>query len=150
MGWIKDVRRNALQAAHTAAEESHVQNVMLRPCRQPPVFGSLALLRDEKGKTIFRVESGPLAEVMSRIEERANYGETASGRCLADEFAKEPFGWGFEAVRLVVLSLLRSGKFICRKEMLPPAPPMAAQGGLSRYPRLCRSCDPASPPPPFP
>jgi len=76
----------------------------------PPVFSSLALLRDEKGKTVFRVESGPLAEVMSRIEERANYGETASGRFLADEFAKEPFGWDFEAVRLLVLALLRAGK----------------------------------------
>lgn len=76
----------------------------------PPVFSALALLRDEKGKTIFRAESGPLAEVMSRIDERANYGETASGRFLADEFAKEPFGWDFEAVRLLVLSLLRAGK----------------------------------------
>jgi hypothetical protein len=47
---------------------------------------------------------------MSRIEERANYGETASGRFLADEFGKEPFGWDFEAVRLLVLSLLRAGK----------------------------------------
>jgi hypothetical protein len=70
----------------------------------------VALLRDEKGKTVFRAESGPLAEIMSRIEERANYGETASGRLLADEFAKEPFGWDFEAVRLLVLSLLRAGK----------------------------------------
>lgn len=76
----------------------------------PSVFGSLGLLRDEKGKTVFRVESGPLAEVISRIEERANYGETASGRFLADEFAKEPFGWDFEAVRLLVLALLRAGK----------------------------------------
>lgn len=76
----------------------------------PPVFSSLGLLRDERGKTVFRVESGPLAEVTSRIEERANYGETASGRLLADEFAKEPFGWDFEAVRLLVLSLLRAGK----------------------------------------
>jgi hypothetical protein len=76
----------------------------------PPVFSSLALLRDEKGKIIFRVESGPLAEVLSRIEERANYGETASGRFLTDEFAKEPFGWDFESVRLLVLSLLRAGK----------------------------------------
>ena len=39
-----------------------------------------------------------------------NYGETASGRFLADEFAKEPFGWDFEVVRLLVLSLLRAGK----------------------------------------
>lgn len=76
----------------------------------PPVFGTLGLLRDEKGKTVFRIESGPLAEVMSRIEERANYGDTASGRFLADELAKEPFGWDFEAVRLLVLSLLRAGK----------------------------------------
>ena len=48
--------------------------------------------------------------MLSRIEERANYGDTASGRFLADEFAKEPFGWDFEVVRLLVLSLLRAGK----------------------------------------
>ena len=76
----------------------------------PSVFSSLGLLRDEKGKTVFRVESGALAEVLSRIEERANYGDTASGRFLADELAKEPFGWDFEVVRLLVLSLLRAGK----------------------------------------
>ena len=76
----------------------------------PPVFGSLGLLRDEKGKTVFRVESGALKEVLDRIEERANYGDTASGRFLCDELAKEPFGWDFEAVRLLVLSLLRAGK----------------------------------------
>jgi hypothetical protein len=76
----------------------------------PSVFGSIGLLRDEKGKTVFRTESGPLKEVLDRIEERANYGDTASGRYLTDEFAKEPFGWDFEAVRLFVLSLLRAGK----------------------------------------
>src|SRR5262249_11172955 len=59
---------------------------------------------------IFRSDSGPLKEVLDRIEERANYGDTASGRYLADEFAKEPFGWDFEVVRLCVLSLLRAGK----------------------------------------
>lgn len=76
----------------------------------PSVFGSIGLLRDEKGKTIFRTESGTLKEVLDRIDERANYGDTASGRYLTDEFAKEPFGWDFEVVRLLVLSLLRSGK----------------------------------------
>ena len=59
---------------------------------------------------MFRTESGPARRGSDRIEERANYGETASGRYLADEFAKEPFGWDFEAVRLFVLSLLRAGK----------------------------------------
>ncbi len=76
----------------------------------PPVFGNLVLLRDEKGKTVFRVESGPLKEVLDRIQERANYGDTASGRYLTDEFVREPFGWDFEVVRLLVLSLLRAGK----------------------------------------
>lgn len=76
----------------------------------PSVFGSLGLLRDERGKTVFRIETGPLAEVLSRIEERANYGDTASGRFLVEEFAKEPFGWDFEIVRLLVLCMLRAGK----------------------------------------
>lgn len=76
----------------------------------PSVFGGIGLLRDEKGKTVFRTESGPLKEVLDRIDERANYGDTASGRYLTDEFAKEPFGWDFEVVRLLVLSLLRAGK----------------------------------------
>jgi len=76
----------------------------------PLVFGALGLLRDEKGKTVFHLETGPMAEVLSRIEERANYGDTASGRFLSDELAKEPFGWDFEVVRLLVLSLLRAGK----------------------------------------
>lgn len=74
-----------------------------------PVFTSLQLLRDEKGKPVFRTESGPLAEVMGRIRERADYGETASGRYLTDELAKEPFGWDFDVVRLFVLCLLRAG-----------------------------------------
>lgn len=76
----------------------------------PTVFGSIGLLRDERGRTVFRTESGTLKEVLDRIEERANYGDTASGRYLTDEFAKEPFGWDFEVVRLLALSLLRAGK----------------------------------------
>ena len=76
----------------------------------PSVFGSIGLVREEKGQTVFRTESGPLAEVMSRIERQANYGDTASGRFLTDDFAKEPYGWDFDTVRLLVLCLLRAGK----------------------------------------
>ena len=76
----------------------------------PAVFGTLGLLRDEKGKAVFKVESSPLKDVLDRIDERASYGDTASGRYLSDEFAKEPFGWDFEVVRLLVLSLIRAGK----------------------------------------
>lgn len=75
----------------------------------PAVFSSLGLLREENGNTIFEVEQGPLSEVRARVQERSDYGETASGRLLADEFAKEPFGWDFEVVRLLTLCLLRAG-----------------------------------------
>jgi hypothetical protein len=75
----------------------------------PPVFTQLALLRDEHGKPVFKTDVTPLSEVMAKIEEKANYGEQATGKLLEDEFSKPPFGWDFEAVRLLALSLLRAG-----------------------------------------
>ena len=74
-----------------------------------PVFTNLNLVRDQGGKPVFNTESSPLAEVLSRIENRTSYGEVATGRYLADVFAEEPFGWDFEVVRLFVISLLRAG-----------------------------------------
>lgn len=76
----------------------------------PEVFNKLGLVRDQGGKPVFHTDSGPLAEVLARIENRCNYGDIAGGRYLADEFAKEPFGWDFDAVRLFVVSLVRAGK----------------------------------------
>src|SRR5262249_49285790 len=64
----------------------------------------------EHGKPVFRTDSVPLSEVLGRIENRYDYGEVAHGRWLADELAKDPFGWDFDVVRLLVLSLLRAGK----------------------------------------
>jgi hypothetical protein len=75
----------------------------------PALFNTLGLVRSEKGKTVLDATKGPLKEVLARIEERSNYGETASGRLLTDAFEKEPFGWDFEVVRLFALSLLRAG-----------------------------------------
>lgn len=75
----------------------------------PPVFSQLNLLRDERGKTVFRTDGAPLSEVLTLIEAKANYGDQATGRYLEDEFSKAPFGWDFEAVRLFTLCLLRAG-----------------------------------------
>lgn len=75
-----------------------------------PVFAQLHLLRDESGKPVINVEKAPLSEVLAKIEDRASYGETPTGRYLTDEFANEPFGWDFDAVRLFVVALLRAGK----------------------------------------
>ncbi len=74
------------------------------------VYTKLNLLRDEGGQTVLRTDSGPLAEVQARIENRASYGESATGRYLTEEFAKEPFGWDMDVVRLFVACLLRAGK----------------------------------------
>ncbi|MCG8407728.1 MAG: BREX system P-loop protein BrxC [Phycisphaerales bacterium] len=74
------------------------------------VFSTLKLLKDEGGKPVFDLDSGPLKEVFSRIENHYSYGKAATGKTLADEFGKEPYGWEFEAVRLFVLCLLRAGK----------------------------------------
>src|SRR5207249_833361 len=53
--------------------------------------------------------AGPLFEVLGKIRSRTTYGETANGRYLTEEFAKEPFGWDFDVVRLFIGCLLRAG-----------------------------------------
>ena len=75
-----------------------------------PIFAQLNLVRDEKGQTVFNTETGVLKEVMDRIENKTSYGETATGRYLADEFEKEPFGWNLDVLRLFVVALVRAGK----------------------------------------
>jgi hypothetical protein len=75
-----------------------------------PVFAQLGLVRDVKGKVVFNTDAGPLAEILARIENQYGYGIASTGKSLADEFAKEPFGWEFDTVRLLVVALVRSGK----------------------------------------
>jgi predicted transposase YbfD/YdcC len=74
-----------------------------------PVFASLHLLKDEGGQVVFNTDQNPLAEVLARIKNRTDYGENASGKYLETEFAKEPFGWEFEVVRVLSVCLLRAG-----------------------------------------
>ncbi len=74
------------------------------------VFSTLNLIKDDRGKPVFEVESGPLREILARIDNHYSYGMAATGKALADEFAKEPYGWEFDNVRLFTLCLLRAGK----------------------------------------
>jgi hypothetical protein len=76
----------------------------------PAIFNQLSLLRDEQGRPVFKTDVTPLSEVIAQIDAKANYGEQATGKFLEDEFDKAPFGWDFEAVRLLTLSLLRAGR----------------------------------------
>jgi hypothetical protein len=74
------------------------------------VFSDLKLVREEGGNVVIDTESKPLAELLAKIEDRTSYGEIPTGKYLADEFAKEPFGWDFDVVRLLVVALVRAGK----------------------------------------
>jgi hypothetical protein len=75
-----------------------------------PVFSQLNLLRDENGQAVLNADRGALQEVLARIENQTSYGQIASGKFLIDEFAKEPFGWNLDVVRLFVVSLVRAGE----------------------------------------
>lgn len=76
----------------------------------PTVFTSLNLLQDQNGVPVFRSDSGPLYEVLTKIQNRTSYGEVANGKYLEEEFGKEPYGWDFDVLRLLTVSLLRAGK----------------------------------------
>ncbi|MGV8080969.1 MAG: BREX system P-loop protein BrxC [Syntrophales bacterium] len=76
----------------------------------PAVFTTLKLLQDQNGVPVFRSDSGPLYEVLTKIQNRTSYGEVANGKYLEEEFGKDPFGWDFDVVRLLIVSLLRAGK----------------------------------------
>lgn len=75
-----------------------------------PVFSQLGLIRDENGQPVFNTETGPLKEVIDRIENKTSYGEIAGGKYLIEYFAREPFGWNLDIVRLFVVSLVRADR----------------------------------------
>ena len=74
------------------------------------VFTQLSLIRDENGQPVLNADMGALKEVLDRIENKTSYGEIATGRFLIEDFAKEPFGWNLDVVRLFVVSLIRAGR----------------------------------------
>lgn len=76
----------------------------------PAVFTDLNLVHEQNNTPVFVTDAGPLAEVLARIKNKTDYGDIATGRYLEDEFAKDPYGWDFDVVRLFTVSLLRAGK----------------------------------------
>ncbi|MDR3485707.1 MAG: BREX system P-loop protein BrxC [Bradyrhizobium sp.] len=108
---VPEVFHRFSEAAHKVAD-SDIQAVLTAQNLNglPQVFSSLLLLQDKNGHTTFRLDAGPLCELFNTIQNRSSYGESATGKYLADHFAEEPFGWEFEAVRLFVACLLRAGK----------------------------------------
>ena len=107
---LPDVYHRFGEAATKAADARKAAEALLTAHNLqglPLVFRDLGLVHTEGGRTTFIVDGGPLREVLRRIEDRAEYGDNASGRYLEAELSKEPFGWDFEVVRLLVLALVR-------------------------------------------
>lgn len=82
----------------------------------PAVFSELELVTTQQGMDAFNTDAGPLAEVLARITNRAQYGEPPTGKALAEWFGREPFGWDFDVVRLMAACLLRAGKVEVRSQ----------------------------------
>jgi hypothetical protein len=78
----------------------------------PPIYAQLKLIRTEKNRGIINFEQPPLQDVLAKIESVANYGNVATGRMLETDFAKDPFGWDFEIIKLLTLCLVRAGKIV--------------------------------------
>lgn len=74
----------------------------------PSVFGGIGLLRDEKGKTVFRTERGPLKEVLDRIEIPEDTQRQIAAPLLA---GKEPLP------RTTQVPLLRSERDACEARL---------------------------------
>lgn len=76
----------------------------------PAVFGSLGLLGSQDGKVVIDTDCAPLRELFGQIEHDSEQGNKATGRSLVESFGREPYGWDFEVVRLMVASLLAADK----------------------------------------
>jgi hypothetical protein len=76
----------------------------------PTVFNELRLLRNEGGVIVLETESDPLAEMLTWINNKSDYGTNPSGKALESEFGGSPYGWDVDVVKLFALCLLRSGQ----------------------------------------
>lgn len=76
----------------------------------PVVFTTLSVLDLQDGKTIIDPAAPALHELYGKIEHDSDLGNKATGRSLSDHFGREPFGWDFDVVRLLVGCLLAADK----------------------------------------
>ncbi|MEY3226785.1 MAG: hypothetical protein RLZZ536_1404 [Planctomycetota bacterium] len=76
----------------------------------PPVFNDLKLLRTEGKSVVLNTDSGPLAEMLTWITNKSDYGIAPTGKALEAEFGGTPFGWDVDVIKLFALALLRSGQ----------------------------------------
>lgn len=77
----------------------------------PPYLGDdgLGILRaTPEGIDIAR-DQEPLATILGIVEDRAGYGQEATGRYLEEHLARPPFGATVDVIRVLLAALLRAG-----------------------------------------
>lgn len=84
----------------------------------PTVFTQLKLTRNESGTMVMATDSGPLAEILSHITNKSEYGINPQGKMLGQEFSGSPFGWDVDVVKLFTLCLLRAGQITATSQGL--------------------------------
>jgi len=60
-----------------------------------------------------RAESQAAALVLSELKRREQLGEERAGRALVEHFARRPYGWGHQLLRLVMATLFKNGNVVC-------------------------------------
>lgn len=76
----------------------------------PAVFTSLDLLGSQDGKVVIDSDCPSLREIFGQIEYDSDLGNKATGRSLVEHFGRDPYGWDFEVVRLMIAALLAADK----------------------------------------
>lgn len=76
----------------------------------PAVFSALGLVGSQDGKVVIDADCPALREIFGQIEYDSDHGNNATGRSLVEHFGREPYGWDFEVVRLMVAALLAADK----------------------------------------
>jgi len=91
-------------------KDRHIDQIFgdLQGSSNPSVFSKLGVVQD--GELI--AEARIAAELEDEIQRREKEGESRSGSDLIDHFAKPPYGWSREVVRLAAAVLFRNGSII--------------------------------------
>ena len=93
-----------------SVRDRHIEQIFgdLAGSSNPSVFSELGVVQD--GELI--AEARIASELEDEIQRREKAGESRSGSELIDYFAKPPYGWSREIVRLATAVLFRNGSII--------------------------------------
>lgn len=76
----------------------------------PGAYAELGLVESDGGQTRLVTDRGPAKELLDYIRQQTERGKAPAGKELEQVFTGPPYGWPFEAIQLLVATLLRDGQ----------------------------------------